>query len=58
MDQLSNGELDLLGDQHHLSRSCLRRGEEAWLGVDKDSMKLLPVLNITWIRIKNAAHMS
>jgi hypothetical protein len=53
-----NGELDLLWDQHHLSRSCLRRGEEAWLGVDKDSMKLLPVLYINLDRIKNGAHIS
>jgi len=29
-----------------MSRSCLRRGEEAWLGVDKDSKTLLPVLYI------------
>ncbi len=43
---VSNGELDLLWDQHHMSRSCLRRGEEAWLGVDKDSKTLLSVLYI------------
>jgi len=43
---VSNGELDLLWDQHHMSRACVRRGEEAWLSVDKDSKTLLPVLYI------------
>ena len=29
-----------------MSRACVRRGEEAWLSVDKDSKTLLPVLYI------------
>jgi len=29
-----------------MSRACVLRGEEAWLGVDKDSKTLLPVLYI------------